>query len=231
MTTKAGRGREARERKRRTILDAARAEIAQHGIDAVRMRDVAVRAGVSPGTLYTHFDTREAILLALHAERIEELSAEVTLICLEATDLEALLAAVAAAFLPVYAEYGVWFDHWAQRELASGAAHEVADQAAAIIAATARVRVTIMTTIGRLGALDDLDEHERELLAALLWAVLIGVSSQFAGPRHLLHAYSFDDLNRFGARLIANALAAGPDALAELAGTADLSRPAARRRR
>ena len=50
------------------ILAAARALFAERGFVACRVADVARRAGMSPGNVYWHFDSKEAILQAILAE-------------------------------------------------------------------------------------------------------------------------------------------------------------------
>src|SRR5262249_35355569 len=50
-----------REQRRADILDAARAHIASAGYLSLNMRDLAANAGVSPGTLYSSFPTKEAL--------------------------------------------------------------------------------------------------------------------------------------------------------------------------
>ena len=49
------------------ILEAAEHEFASDGLHAARMERIAARAGVAVGTLYNHFDDREALVLALVA--------------------------------------------------------------------------------------------------------------------------------------------------------------------
>jgi AcrR family transcriptional regulator len=51
-------------RNREKVLDAARAAFAEHGREA-QMDDVARRAEVGVGTVYRHFPTKEALLVAL----------------------------------------------------------------------------------------------------------------------------------------------------------------------
>ncbi len=52
------------EARRSALLDAAIAAIAEHGYDAVRLRDVAATCGVTTGMIQYHFDTRDALLSA-----------------------------------------------------------------------------------------------------------------------------------------------------------------------
>jgi len=65
---------------RARILDAARTLFAERGFFACRVSDVARRAGMSPGNVYWHFDSKEAILREILAEgfgMIEAMTAEV----------------------------------------------------------------------------------------------------------------------------------------------------------
>lgn len=47
------------------ILDAAALVFARRGFDAARMEDIALAAGLSKGTLYWYFESKEALILAL----------------------------------------------------------------------------------------------------------------------------------------------------------------------
>jgi len=53
---------------RRTLLDVSVAVIDRHGVDALNLRELAVRAGVSSGAPYHHFADREALLAAIAEE-------------------------------------------------------------------------------------------------------------------------------------------------------------------
>jgi AcrR family transcriptional regulator len=61
-------------RNRQLILDAARAAFAEAG-RAVPLDEIAVRAGVGPGTVYRHFPTKEALFQAVVAARVDDLVA------------------------------------------------------------------------------------------------------------------------------------------------------------
>ena len=65
---------------RARILAAARTLFAERGFFASRVADVARRAAMSPGNVYWHFDSKEAILQAILAEgfgSVEGMTAEV----------------------------------------------------------------------------------------------------------------------------------------------------------
>ena len=58
----------ARAARREQIIAAGRACFARSGYHATTMADVATQAGVSKGTPYLYFDSKEALFLALHEE-------------------------------------------------------------------------------------------------------------------------------------------------------------------
>jgi len=57
------------EDRRRAILDAALAVFAEAGFGSASLNDVAEAAGVTKGCLYHHFDSKEALLVALLRDR------------------------------------------------------------------------------------------------------------------------------------------------------------------
>src|SRR5689334_23686455 len=66
--------------KRRQIIEGARAVFLAEGFDAASMNDIARKAGVSKGTLYVYFKSKEDLFEAIaeeqcrfHAERVFEL--------------------------------------------------------------------------------------------------------------------------------------------------------------
>jgi TetR/AcrR family transcriptional regulator, mexJK operon transcriptional repressor len=58
----------------RTILTAARKEFRTKGYEATRMEQIAAAAGVSKGTLYDRYPTKEAVLQAVIAYRVAQWS-------------------------------------------------------------------------------------------------------------------------------------------------------------
>ncbi len=66
-----------REETSKAILQAAEQAIGELGFAAARIEDVAARAGVSVGTVYNHFEDRDALVEALITHRREELTGRI----------------------------------------------------------------------------------------------------------------------------------------------------------
>lgn len=63
--------------RRALVLDAARSVFAEKGLEGAGIREIARRAGYTPGALYSYFDSKEAIYAALLSESLDRLQAEV----------------------------------------------------------------------------------------------------------------------------------------------------------
>lgn len=63
--------------RRALVLDAARSVFAEKGVEGASIREIARRAGYTPGAIYSYFESKEAIYAALLAESLERLNAEV----------------------------------------------------------------------------------------------------------------------------------------------------------
>jgi AcrR family transcriptional regulator len=63
--TTSSRWKRRKEARPAELLDAALAVFAEKGFAAARLEDIAVRAGVSKGTVYLYYDSKEDILRAL----------------------------------------------------------------------------------------------------------------------------------------------------------------------
>jgi len=62
-----GRGRAATDERRAALLEAAYATIGERGLEGLRTREVAARAGVNISTLHYHFGSKEALVVAVIA--------------------------------------------------------------------------------------------------------------------------------------------------------------------
>jgi AcrR family transcriptional regulator len=59
------------------LLDAAAREFASHGYAATTTRAIAKGAAMTPGAIYTHFPSKHALLLAVYAEAVARIEADV----------------------------------------------------------------------------------------------------------------------------------------------------------
>lgn len=100
------------ETRRALVLDAARAVFEEHGIEGANIREIAKRAGYTPGAIYSYFENKEAIYGALLAESLDRLNA--------AVQAARPAGVTAAAFLKAKAQG--WFGFYATnpRELDLG---------------------------------------------------------------------------------------------------------------
>jgi len=103
METRLQRQQTLTDARRALVLDAARAVFEDEGIEGASIREIARRAGYTPGAIYSYFDSKEAIYGALLDESLERLNAVVE-------------AAAAAAGLPserLRATAMAWFGFYA----------------------------------------------------------------------------------------------------------------------
>lgn len=64
----------AAELRRSAVLDAARSAFLELGLEGASLREIARRAGYTPGALYSYFDSKEAVYGALLGESLERLN-------------------------------------------------------------------------------------------------------------------------------------------------------------
>ncbi|WP_035857710.1 TetR/AcrR family transcriptional regulator [Cryptosporangium arvum] len=65
---------------RRALLDAAAALLGAGGVEAVTLREVGARAGVSRGAPYRHFADKESLLTAIASEAWERVGTDVSVL-------------------------------------------------------------------------------------------------------------------------------------------------------
>ncbi len=78
MSDLAPRWRRRKDARPQEILEAALASFAEKGFAATRMEDIAERAGVTKGTIYLYFESKEAVFKTLVRESIGTQLAQVT---------------------------------------------------------------------------------------------------------------------------------------------------------
>ncbi|MFO0679709.1 MAG: TetR/AcrR family transcriptional regulator [Polyangiaceae bacterium] len=132
------------ERSRETvkaILDATEIVAKKHGIAKVTTRRVATVAGVSPGTLYQYYPTREALLVAVEERAWGGLATAFTekLESVRAMDFEAAVEELTDVFVTEAAKaiesHGTLLNSMAPEEIKKGR-RELVERVAGVIAAS-----------------------------------------------------------------------------------------------
>ena len=82
---------------RRALLDAAILEFSEKGMNGARIDDIAERAGVTKGAIYTHFDGREDLLVEACRSAIRSL--EMMRVATEVADLATFMDETARRLL------------------------------------------------------------------------------------------------------------------------------------
>ena len=85
--------------KRRQIIDGARAVFLAQGFDAASMGEIARKAGVSKGTLYVYFDSKEALFQAIAHEQCHAQAEQVFALDHEDHDVERVLTRLGTNFV------------------------------------------------------------------------------------------------------------------------------------
>src|SRR5262245_32143958 len=85
--------------KRRQIMDGAREVFLAQGFDAASMGEIARQAGVSKGTLYVYFDSKEALFEAIFEEESRAQAEQVFALDSNDHDVEAVLTRLGRAYV------------------------------------------------------------------------------------------------------------------------------------
>lgn len=112
MASSIATAREARQRaqsdaRRSLILDAARAAFAELGLEGASLREIARRAGYTPGAIYSYFASKEDVYAALLGESLERVVAQVEAARARSAKLgpAATVHATATAFFDFYRDH------------------------------------------------------------------------------------------------------------------------------
>jgi AcrR family transcriptional regulator len=104
-----------KQRTRATLIDAAVELCVRHGYERTTVEQIAAHAEVSPRTFSRYFETKDAVVLAVIADALEAIAAELTLQPADISELDALVRACVAVINKAAARAG----RGAERVLAS----------------------------------------------------------------------------------------------------------------
>ena len=88
--------------RRELVLDAARSAFIELGMDKTSIREIAQRAGYTPGAIYSYFSSKEEVYGALLAESLERLNERVRRASAQSNEGVERLRAAAGAFFDFY---------------------------------------------------------------------------------------------------------------------------------
>lgn len=185
-----------RQQKRRTILDAAAAEIARYGYDRANINTIAERAGIGRGTIYLYFDSKDEILDAL-LDTIGSLIDDTVRACMELdVPWQERLRALSQAFVALAGDHRDFFRvhvsalHGVNRDIGAPMARwlstsvrrladafqQAMDQRLILPMPAETLAVLVLSALESLALLPDMlqqtgsgDGDRAETLALLLW--------------------------------------------------------------
>ena len=182
--------------RRQDILDAASQLLERDGYGKLSMRDVAEVAGVSPGTLYTYYPSKQALFAFIYSERLVELREELERQVAGLATVEDVVFMVADRYFDVHRVFGHEFDVWSAVLDGASLSPETVGQ---LVEATQSVFSTVRAAIARIEPA--LDGPEMELAQPVLQSTITGLAEHFASLRHLLHPHTREELTHMAARI------------------------------
>jgi len=186
-----------KEGRRNDILAAAQSIIKEKGFHRLNMREVARRAGVSPGAPYFYFKTKEEIFLTVYADCVDVFAEQLTSDCKQATDLVQLFKLVASRYLDFHIDYGRHLSMWTVLS-----DPEALSKLPGRLIKHVKGKVTeVFTVVGdhihRLAGAQGIELNESHLTLPFLWIVLGGFVEKYAGPRPEAYPYNWDEMLDF----------------------------------
>ena len=155
--------------RRRQILDAAARCFARRGFAETSVRDIYEEAGLSAGSVYVYFESKEQIVEALAARVLTQLGGQLDALAEADDPLSAIENALLFLLATAAAEPQ---DEIRLRVQAWGAAVTHPRIAAQLANGLARARTTIATALTRAGVGGDADARARAVIALFQGFVL-----------------------------------------------------------
>lgn len=146
---------------REHLLEVAHDAFAENG--ATSLNEIAKRAGVGPGTLYRHFPTREALILAVYRHDVLKLVGSVDAVLAAHRPLEALVA-----WFETLARY-IRVKHGLGEALHSAAIRDAINETYAPVVGAVDRLLQACVVDGSIRA--DVDASDLLLLMGFLWRV------------------------------------------------------------
>lgn len=192
-----------REGRRRDILRAATELLETRGYGELNMRAIASRAGVSAGTPYSYFVSKEEIFATLLGQRFEDLTARFNELGAQSATVAQLMAGVIPLVTGMQRDLGQHVTTW---ERAADSSSEVSVRLGEAFAqAMSALERAVRAAAARQGLVLDDSPATR----ALLWSTVVGVADiNVAGVERIVD-YEPGELVELAARMIVQGLIEG----------------------
>jgi AcrR family transcriptional regulator len=177
------------------IRSSALEVLARDGYAKASMRAVADGAGVSLGTVYTYFPSKEDLYAALYAERLHRLAGEIAAESGKADSLREALFLAAHRYLEVYRVFGRDFNVAAAM---AGKSTLEGEAAADLVTASMGVLTTVSALLARFepDAYDALADRQ-PLVMQLVWTSMNGMADHLSSVRTRVFGSQPDELLTF----------------------------------
>ncbi|GAB16483.1 putative TetR family transcriptional regulator [Gordonia effusa NBRC 100432] len=188
---------ELRAARREAVLRSGAELLREGGLGALQMREVARRADVALGTLYSCFSTKEALFAALYARRLDQMFTVVEEEFNTVTDPRVLFIQFATLYRGLYAEFGREVD---LGNLITSDNTFDPDTLQSLIRGTSRS----VAAMHRILASLHVDQPDAAVVA--LWSITSGLAAHFTGPRSAFHQVGWDEAVSYTAEIVVNTL-------------------------
>lgn len=180
--------------------------LAGDGYPGLSMRAVAEGAGVSIGTLYTYYPSKQELYTSLYERELERLGDAIVSACASVSSAAEALVAVVGCYEQTYRLFGHDVDVFAvaagRSEAGVAALHRLADLARRVLDAA-------WSSFARLEpALERMSARQRGQATQLVLITVRGLVEHAASARSQLIPTDFDELTAFSARVLLDGLRA-----------------------
>lgn len=187
-----------KEQRRQDILQAARLQLENEGYQGLNIRQVATRAGVSPGLVYAYFASKEELFATLYAERLQQFQQQVAAIDhSQVHSFEGFFSLLLKAYLPVYQQFGREYNLYSLLR-------QPQQFPAELVSTLSSTAVALMQQLYQQAKqfLDDADIPmaalpEQSLILPMFWISLNGLADHFSGDRQQLYGHSLENMAQF----------------------------------
>lgn len=187
-----------REQRRADILAAGESLLTNGGYHALRMRDVATQARISPGAIYTYYSNKESLFIAVFADRLQRMLTALEPAVSNASNPVEAFITTTNMYRDSYLTFGREFDALSLVADRQDVQPEVAAQ---LRDATARIVTTLSATLEKFGYQGDTAQA-----MTFLWSTMTGLTNHYATERQQFLTVTWDDAVRFASERLAQSL-------------------------